>query len=275
MRRIVGLVLVALSVLVGGFVSAASVPDNVAMEMLVLLPQSGDLAIFQELLVTRPGLPLVVTLPHGARHVMFEGGTLKTRRRNVVVVTPSKKKIALRYLVPWDKRAATFSLAINRPLNRAVYLVPSGLHIPPVLNPTLVSSGQGLLPGFPNSPRFREWSTENVAAGQAVPVVVEGTNGGRTGDAETRSHNAGLVLANIFGGLIMVLSAGAVVLSLYWPKVPWAKRNRLIQRRLIREIASLDADYRQGAIDALSYRRLRRYAVDALEKVWDGHVAEE
>lgn len=270
-----GLVFVALSVVVGGSVSAASFPDNVTMEMMVLLPQSRDLAIFQELMVTRPGLPLVVTLPHGARHVMFEGGTLKTRRRNVVVFTPSKKKIALRYLVPWNKRAATFGVTINRSLKRAVYLVPSGLNIPPVLNPTLVSSGQGLLPGFPNSPRFREWSTANVAAGQAVPVVVEGTNGRKTRNAETRSHNSGLVLANIFRGLIMVLSAGAVGLSLYWPKVPWAKRNRLIRRRLIREIATLDEDYRQGSIDAPSYWRLRRYAVNALEKVWDGYVAEE
>lgn len=252
---------------------AATVPagsGQIRMEMVVVLPQKGHLAVFQQVDLPQGGGVATIGVPFGASGVTAMGATLLRQSASAVVLKNPQAKLALRYNVPWNGQSLDLVLPAYAAVQSLVFLVPSQLTVPSVLNPALSPNGKGKIPGIANSPVFREYATSNVAQGQGFRVVLEKSgvksSGGSALFANSGSYPA---LGSVFQGLLVLLAAGAVILAFNWRPAYRFSRNPLIRRQLLHELALLDASFGRGELNQAAYDTRRRELMGELQSVWD------
>lgn len=249
---------------------AASLPGKIGMEMVVLLPSHGTLAVFEQVdMSTVATDPVIGIIPH-ARGVEGIGGNIIRISSNYVVMNGSPTKFALKYDVPWNGKSDTLLLPAYLATNTLVLLAPSSLSLPEVLNPSLVPAGKGKLPGIANSPVFHEYATSNLQAGQGFQAVIEAQAITQTGNSLLMPSGGSYpVVGSIFEALLVLLGLGGIVIGIYWRPLYQYSRKRALREQLLSELAVLEASYRRGEVADDAYLAQRAELMANLGEVWD------
>lgn len=250
---------------------AATTPaGKIGMEMIVFLPQAGRLAVFQQVVMTGKVADPTVGLLPGATGVSAINARIAHSGAGFVVVSGTPGQFALRYDIPWNGKSANLSVPAYLATSALVFLVPQSLSVPAVLNPALVPAGHGKLPGIPHSPVFNEYATTNVAAGQALPVVLEeqaaGASTGQTPLFPSGGNHP--LIGALFEALVVLVGMGALAWALNWRPVAAYSRRPGERERLLAELAAWDASYHRGEVDDEAYRSHREELVASLCRVW-------
>ena len=249
---------------------AATVPGKIRMEMVVLLPSHGSLAVFEQVdMLTVASNPVVGIIPR-ANGVEGIGANIVRVSSNYVVMNGNPTKFALKYDVPWNGKSDTLLLPAYLATNTLVLLVPSSLSLPEVLNPSLVPAGKGKLPGIANSPVFDEYATSNLQAGQGFQAVIESHGIAQTGNSLLiPSGGSYPLVGSIFEALLVLLGMGGVVIGIYWRPLYRYSRKRAMRERLLSELAVLEAGHRRGEVTEDAYLVQRAELLANLGEVWE------
>ncbi|MCL6563795.1 MAG: hypothetical protein K6U87_12395 [Firmicutes bacterium] len=249
--------------------AAASTPTSkVGMEMLVLLPEKGQLAVYQQVAMKPPLPNPVIGILRGASQVSVVGAQASLLSGDAVRVNGSPSSFAIRYFVPWNQRSATLTLPLYLASNALVLLIPSQLSVPQVLNPALASMGSGKIPGIANSPVFQEYATANLPQGEGFTIVVERAGLTATGQSPVLPAPTSPWVSRGFEAAILAAVAGGLLLAVNW-KPAWRWSYGLSMReRLLRELATLDASYRRQEMAEEDWHRNRAEILQALSRVW-------
>ncbi|MBX5467597.1 MAG: hypothetical protein K6U14_08945 [Firmicutes bacterium] len=251
-------------------VALAAGGGAVGMEMLVLLPEQGELAVYQQVVMKTPAPAAQIGVLSGAREVAAVGVSAVQATGNEVVVEGAPRSFALRYFVPWNGRSGTYAIPTFLPTQALVLLVPESLAVPQVLNPALVSAGHGKIPGIPQSPVFQEFATANLAQGQRFSMVIEAAGLSAASAAPVALPVPSPWLSRGIEAAALLVAAFGVWAAVNWrPAWQWSRR-RMVRERLLAELAQLDAGYRRGEVAEGDWRRLRAELFAALKEVW-GH----
>lgn len=249
---------------------AATVPGKIGMEMVVLLPSHGSLAVFEQVdMSTAAANPVIGIIPH-AKGIEGIGANVVRIANNYVVMNGSPTKFALKYDVPWNDKSDTLLLPAYLATNTLVLLAPSSLSLPEVLNPSLVPAGKGKLPGIANSPVFDEYATSNLQAGQDFQAVIESQAITQTGNSLLiPSGGSYPVVGSIFEALLVLVGLGGIVIGIYWRPLYRYSRKRALREQLLSELAVLEASHRRGEVAEDAYRVQRDELLANLGEVWD------
>lgn len=258
-----------LSVLLAASPAAASTTTSkVGMEMLVLLPEKGQLAVYQQVAMKPPLANPVIGILRGATQVSVVGAQASLLSGDAVRIAGSPSSFAIRYFVPWNERSATLTLPLYLASNALVLLIPSDLSVPQVLNPALASMGSGKIPGIANSPVFQEYATANLPQGEGFTIVVERAGLTATGQSPILPAPTSPWVSRGFEAAILAAVAGGLLLAVNWkPAWRWS-RGLSMRERLLRELAMLDASYRRREMAEEDWHHNRAEILQALSRVW-------
>ncbi|MHB1610970.1 MAG: hypothetical protein ACYCT0_04670 [Sulfobacillus sp.] len=274
LRRLFSWVVAVLGIILAASPStyAASVPGKIGMEMVVLLPSHGKLAVFEQVdMSTLTPNPVIGIIPHAEGLEGVGDGIIKTSG-NYVVMNGTPKQFAIKYDVGWNGKSANLLLPAYLATNALVILAPSDLSLPEVLNPSLVPAGKGKLPGIPNSPLFYEYATSNLQAGQGFQAVIESKVIAQSSNALLLPSGGSYpVVGSIFQALLVILGLGGIFIGMNWRPLSQYSRRQAIRDQLLSELAVLEASHRRGEVAENAYETIRQELLVNLSTVWDVH----
>lgn len=247
-----------------GVMAAGMPPTPVSTEMVILIPHGRHLAVFQQVVEARRG-PTSVGLIDRTRAVHVIGGHLTSPGHGKMVrVTPTGRRFALRYTVPWNGQDRTMSWQSPQAVGSLLVLTPPKIDLPPVLNPAWQAVGQGRIPGVPNSPVFKEYETGQVHGGESLSLVLEKIRAGLP-DGLYNGPGTYPWAGRVAQWMIGILALGAIGLA--------TNGKRLTERpqppdpgvRLLGELAYLRAAYKRGELAEDAYDRERQQIIQQLD----------
>ncbi len=265
----IGLAGMALAVL-PATASQAAGSSAIRLEMLVMLPAKGHLAVYEQVTMERPAPhPVAGIMAHAARIQVVSASVLR-QGPGYLVMKGSPAKFAVRYDVPWNGRSGSYPIPAYFATGTVALLVPGSLDVPAVLNPSLALKDQGKIPGVADSPVFEEYVTTNVAPGQSLPLVLEGPAAASASPPDPH----GLTGPAWARALLVALMAGSALLagiaSWRWKPIGamFSDMGKL-RSQLLGALASTEAAHRRGEIPDDVYKQEKRGLVAALQRVWD------
>lgn len=247
---------------------ASGARSMIAMDMVLLIPEGHRLAIFDQVALDHPVSRVVMGMFVGAKDVKGIGASIVSHGSDAAIVEPQGARFAVRYSVPWNGRSASLLLPTVLPIKGLLVLIPARMALPPILNPSLASVGQGRIPDVADSPVFKEYATGNVAQGQSVPVVLERYAVNAAIPLSSASGNYPRV-AMLFKLLIGLLGMGALAWALNWRVGVPGDARRGQRERYLRDMAGLKAAYQRGELEEGAFEREYRELLKVLHGVWD------
>ncbi|MCY0907523.1 MAG: hypothetical protein OWR62_03935 [Sulfobacillus thermotolerans] len=235
---------------------------SIRLEMLVLLPERGRLAVYEQITwATRVRDPVIGILPqaqaiHTSTRASVEPG-------GILAMQGHSLQASARYDVPWNGRSGQYRLPAMSSIGTVALLIPQGVRAPAVLNPTWVLKERGKIPGVANGPVFKEYITTMVSAGESVPIVLEGK--GEVGPTMSFQPQGPRWAMPTLSGLMMGLMVGVVLIVKRWRPVPSGQESGLADwDRLLRELAVLEAAHSRREVPRDFYEAERKELRHAL-----------
>ncbi|PSR23553.1 MAG: hypothetical protein C7B47_15770 [Sulfobacillus thermosulfidooxidans] len=233
-------------------VLAKSLPEPVAMEMVMMLPIQHHLAIYEQWVFSHPPRDVILGILPGATHLRAIGGHIDSRDAHDVIITAPENSCAVRYQVPWNGHSGAYTLPSYGSTGVVVLLVPPSLAMPAVLNPSLAFNGQGRipLPKMASSPVFNEYVTSHLMAGSALPLIVEQAKN-LVSPSSTRF--AGHLYPGMGQGFqiaMLLLSATAILMAFSWRKLFGLSSNSQPNDMLAK-----NASFHQGLVDDFTFQQ--------------------
>lgn len=251
--------------------SQAAGPSAIRLEMLVMLPEKGHLAVYEQVTMARPSPHPVAGIMAHAVHIQAVSASVLRQGPGYLVMKGSPEKFAVRYDVPWNGRSGSYPIPAYVATGTVALLVPGSLDVPAVLNPSLALKDQGKIPGVADSPVFEEYVTANVAPGQSLPLVLEGP---AAVSASRPPALHGLAGPAWVRALLVALMAGAALLagiaSWRWKPIEAMFTDmEKLRVQLLGALATTEAAHRRGEIPDDVYKQEQRGLVAALQRVWE------
>jgi hypothetical protein len=264
-RRLFWLCAVAVAVLLGGSAAAQAPPaaPAVTLELLVLIPSHHELAVYEQLEFARPVVNPTVGVLKGYHQLQGINVTARGDGAMSATVTGTASTIALKYFLPWDGTSVLAEERVPAKTDAVVIMVPTSLTLPPVINPVWSASKSRRIPGLPNSPLFRVFSTGNVRAGQSLGASIETTADAAPVALPPAGFPMAGRVAELLFGLVVV---GGMLLALNWrglEPLGQGARDQLLGR-----LAVLESQYRRGEVDTRTYRQERETLLADAETWW-------
>jgi hypothetical protein len=263
MRRLSAVLLLLAAVLWPAAAMAAT--PKASLELLVLLPQKHTLAVFEQVEMAPVAPEPSIGLLQGFQHLSPINVSVIAVSHDAARISGSPTTIAVKYSVPWDGTSTLLMQTLPVFTGSVVVMVPQSLTLPPVLNPNWTVSKSRKIPGLPNSPTFRVYTTSNVQAGQSVAASVESSSSAPT----TSLPASGFPLAGraVEFGLGLAVLAGALVAVNWRPLTDWAPLPD-VRDNFLGRLASLESEKRRGVIADEEYQTERAALLTRLEQVW-------
>jgi hypothetical protein len=251
--------------LFGGEAVAAPPPaaPAVTLELLVMIPSHHQLAVYEQLEFAQPTANPTVGVLEGYSQLQGINVTAHGDGATTAVVTGTASTVALKYILPWDGTSLLVQERVPVKTDAVVIMVPTSLNLPPVINPVWSASKSQRIPGLPNSPLFRVFSTGNVRAGQSFGASIEAAPRAAPAALPPVGFPVAGRAAELLFGLVV---AGGLLLALNWRGLrPLGQDAR---DQLLARLAVLESQYRRGEVDARTYRQERETLLADAETWW-------
>lgn len=263
-RRLGAMVALGVWLATSGAVWAAA-PPKTSLELLVLIPSHHHLAVFEQVELARPTTDPTIGLLQGYSSLAGINVALKNPTATTAAVVGTVSEIAVKYTLPWNGTSLLLQEVAPEATAAVVIMVPMSLTLPSVVNPIWSPSKARKIPGLPNSPLFRVFSTGNLRAGQNFGASLENTASVVAPPLPREGYPlAGRAAEFLFGLLVL----GALLLAINWKPLRGAAGGGA-RDRLLGRLAVLDAQFRRGELDAADYRRERESLFHDAERVWN------
>jgi hypothetical protein len=267
-KRLVLALFLVLAVLWPAAAAAAGTTAKASLELLVLLPQKHNLAVFEQVEMAPAGINPAIGLVQGFKNLEPINVKLSSVSGDAATITGSPSTIAVKYTLPWDGTSTLLQETLPVATSSVVIMVPESLALPSVVNPNWTVGKSRKIPGLPNSPTFRVYSTSSVTAEQSIAASVESASSA----AVTTLPPAGFPLAGraFEFGLGLLLLAGALVVVNWRPLTDWRPVHD-VREGFIGRLATLESERRRGDVSEAEYRAERSTLLARLEHVWTDH----
>lgn len=268
MKHIAFLVIMLMWVVgVGGMAMAASSPisGTVGMELFVVIPHGHELAVYQQVTFSQPGVNPSVGIIQGHGPVKAINFSLKSVGPDKAVIIGNPAAVAMTYDVPWDGTSKLIHVYQYQPAQAAVVMIPRSMAVPPVLNPQWTSLKPRKIPGLLHSPTFDVLGTNNLVAGQTLAISLEsGASAQSIASVPAGYPGAGIVMELILG--LVALAGLALVVN--WNPLRPRDTVQVQRESLLARLASLESQYRRGELDESTWKLQREELLVELEQVW-------